>query len=54
MTEIRCKNCDKLLGKVNVNSKHNNFDIELKCSRCKHQENYSVKIKIVEDHESQE
>lgn len=54
MTEIKCKNCDKLLGKVNVATKHNDFDIEIKCPRCKLKDKYFIRIKQIEDQESQD
>jgi len=54
MTEIKCRSCNKLLGRVNVITKHNDFDIEIKCPRCKFQYKYKVKIKKTEDQESQD
>ena len=52
--EIRCMSCNKLLGKVSVKTEHGDFDINLKCARCKHQQTYTVKINNVEDQESQD
>ena len=53
MTEIRCIKCNKLLGVIKVHNKHNDFNIIIKCPRCKCSHEYIVKIEKLEDHESQ-
>lgn len=45
MEEIRCKNCNKLLGRI---PKSTEFKIEMKCPRCK-----SIRIYNKEAQEAQ-
>lgn len=39
MTEIRCVNCNKLLGKV---MKSMEGEVEIKCSKCKQKHIYKI------------
>ncbi len=53
MTEIRCRKCNRLFGKV-VNVKNDlYFEFEVRC-KCKLEKVYKIKIKKSEDLESQE
>ena len=52
MTEIRCIKCNKLLGVITVHKRHNDFNIIIKCPRCKCSHEYIVKIEKSEDQES--
>lgn len=47
MTELRCEECDKLLGKID--KKYEIGYLELKCTRCKRLNKYGKETLEVQD-----
>ena len=53
VADIRCKECKKLLAKINIRGEREDFTLLLKCPRCKNKFEYNFKNENVEDQESQ-
>lgn len=53
VADIRCKQCEKLLAKINIRGEREDFTLHLKCPRCKNKFEYNFKNENVEDQESQ-